>query len=110
MDQAVTPNLDSIDVEEVRRNFAHIDDLVYLNTGTEGLAPQPVLDRLVELTIYCETMGQASIEKSRALIETARERVARFLGVEDSTIGFAENATEAVNWVASSFHSKLSAR
>ena len=28
MDQAVTPNLDSIDVEEVRRNFAHIDDLV----------------------------------------------------------------------------------
>ena len=104
MDQAVTPNLDSIDVAEVRRNFAHIDDMVYLNTGTEGLAPRPVLDRLVELTTYCETKGQASIERSRALIENARERVAQFLGVESSTIGFAENATEAVNWVAASLH------
>ena len=102
MVRAVTPNLDSIDVEEVRRSFANIDDMVYLNTGTEGLAPRPVLDKLIELTTYCETKGQASIEVSRALIETARERVAQFLGVESSTIGFAENATEAVNWVASS--------
>ncbi|MCY4109918.1 MAG: aminotransferase class V-fold PLP-dependent enzyme [Chloroflexi bacterium] len=102
MVRAVTPNLDSIDVEEVRRSFANIDDMVYLNTGTEGLAPRPVLDKLIELTTYCETKGQASIDVSRALIETARERVAQFLGVESSTIGFAENATEAVNWVASS--------
>ena len=52
MVRAVTPNLDSIDVEEVRRSFANIDDMVYLNTGTEGLAPRPVLDKIIELTTY----------------------------------------------------------
>ena len=104
MDRAVIPNLDSIDVGGIRRNFSKIDEMVYLNTGTEGLTPGPVLDRLIELTKNCETTGQASFEYSRREIETARSRVAHFLGVESSTIAFPENATEAVNWVAASLN------
>ena len=80
MDRAVIPNLDSIDVGGIRRNFSKIDEMVYLNTGTEGLTPGPVLDRLIELTKNCETTGQASFEYSRREIETARSLVAHFLG------------------------------
>ena len=104
MNRTVVPNLDAIDVAKIRRNFSKIDEMVYLNTGTEGLTPEPVLNRLIDLTKYCETMGQASIESSRQEIETARSRIAQFLGVESSTIAFPENATEAVNWVAASLN------
>ena len=100
----VVANLNSIDVKAIRQSFANIDEMTYLNTGTEGFTPGPVLDRLVSLTQYCETLGQASTENSRGHIEATRSKMARFLGVDKSTTAFPENATEAVNWVAASLN------
>ncbi len=104
MEKTVIPDLESLDVTKARKAFSQIDEMVYLNTGTEGLTPATVLDRLIELTTYCQTHGQASHETSRAAIEESRSRVAGFLGVDSDEIGFPENATEAINWVAASLN------
>jgi selenocysteine lyase/cysteine desulfurase len=81
---------------KVRALYPLLNDPVYLNTGGLGPTSQPALDRVFT------TMRdlQQHSETGHALIEPAREQMARFLGAQPSEICFVRNATEANSIIA----------
>jgi selenocysteine lyase/cysteine desulfurase len=80
----------------VRAQFPLRGDPVYLNTGGLGPASQRVLDTV------SGTMRQLQehSETGHALLEPAREAMARFLGAQPEEICFVRNATEGNSIVA----------
>lgn len=100
-----------MDLERIRRFFPilqrRIDDrpLVYLDNAATSLKPEPVLE--AELTYYREVGANvhrgrhALSEEASHAFESARSRIARFLGARSSDeIVFTANATAAMNLVA----------
>ena len=78
------------DWEAVRKQYDLWSDRIYLNTGGLGPSPRPVLDRSRQVS---DDLQHRS-ESGHALIEAAREPVARFLGAASTEIAFTRNATE----------------
>lgn len=82
----------------------HGHPLVYLDNASTTQKPKVVLDRLEE---YYQTQN-ANIhrgvhtlsEEATGAYESARAKVARFIGVKPEEIVFTRNATEAINLVA----------
>ncbi|MBI4898263.1 MAG: SufS family cysteine desulfurase [Actinobacteria bacterium] len=78
--------------------------LVYLDSAATGQKPRQVIDAVddflsnVNAPIHRSTYNLA--ERSTALFEGARERVAAFLGSTAEQTIFTRNATEAINLVA----------
>ncbi len=93
----------SIDVDLARCERPALADMTYLNTGTSGIVAEPIVDALIENTRFAERHGHRGYEPQKEKIEASRETLATFLGADADEIGFAINATEAVNWIASSF-------
>src|SRR5579859_1482272 len=83
----------------VRSAFAGVRDVVYLNTGTVGIRPGPVVDRLLAATARLEAEGVATYATLPHGSEHARAGIAAVIGAEPDEIGLCGNATDAVNWV-----------
>jgi hypothetical protein len=75
--------------EAVRAQFPLKDDPVYLNTGGLGPASQRVLDR-VSGTM---TQLQEHSETGHALLEPAREMLARFVGAQSDELCYCRRAS-----------------
>jgi len=83
----------------IRAAFPGIATAVYLNTGTVGIRPRPVLDRLLSATERLESGGHAAYPEITPDVETARAGIAALIGSATDDIGLCGNATDAVNWV-----------
>lgn len=83
----------------VRSAFAGVRDVVYLNTGTVGIRPEPVVDRLLAATAQLEAGGVAAYGELPREADRARAGIAAVTGAEPDEIGLCGNATDAVNWV-----------
>lgn len=89
------------DLNALREEFPVVRRVVYLNTGTAGVCPQSVSEKLWESIRGFELYGETSEgwgEASRRM-EAARSRLATFLGAEREEIAFTRNATDGVNLV-----------
>lgn len=95
---AATPRT-ILDCDAIRRQFPQTAECVYLNTGTVGLCPLPVVDALLERTRAFEVEGQIGWGPAEAGMNAARSRLARFLGVTPDELVFTRNATEGTNLV-----------
>lgn len=91
------------DVEAIRRDFPLLNDWTYLNTGTVGLLPEPVLASHLEHIAEYERGGHTAEPAARAGYERARERLAALLGVESTDIALNRNATDGINTVVAGF-------
>ena len=80
----------------VRAQFPLLDNPTYLNVGGLGPTPQPVLDKVFSTMLQL----QEHSETGYALIEPARETLARYTGVKPHEICFTRNATEATSIIA----------
>lgn len=95
------------DVPTLRRTVRDGRQLVYLDSGATSLKPTPVLD--AERTFYEDHnsavhRGAHQIaEEATDAFESARARVAGFIGAQADEIVFTKNATEALNLVAYAF-------
>ncbi|HEX8581886.1 MAG TPA: SufS family cysteine desulfurase [Acidimicrobiales bacterium] len=100
---------DPLDVAGLRRDFPllarHDGPLVYLDSAATSQKPQAVLDAMADFyetanaNVHRGVYGLA--EEATSRMESARERVARFVGARSSSeIVFTKNATEAMNLVA----------
>ncbi|WP_433788051.1 cysteine desulfurase [Actinomycetospora sp. CA-101289] len=101
----------TLDVEEIRADFPILGrtvrdgkPLVYLDSGATSQRPRQVLD--AERT-FLETSNAAVHRGAHALAEeatdayeSARERIAAFVGADIHEVVFTKNATEAINLVA----------
>ncbi|WP_437630692.1 SufS family cysteine desulfurase [Sorangium sp. So ce854] len=104
----------AFEVERVRRDFPILQrpvngrPLVYLDTAASAQKPQIVLDEMTRFMredyANIHRGGYALSQRSTALYDAAREKVARFIHAGDAReIVFVRNATEAINLVASSY-------
>ncbi|GAB2526943.1 SufS family cysteine desulfurase [Paramicrobacterium agarici] len=105
-----TLTLDDTAVHRIRSDFPELDaqvngaPLVYLDSGATSLKPTNVLDAersfAENYTAAVHRGAHTLAAEATELFESARERVAAFVGVDADEIVWTSNATEAVNLVA----------
>jgi cysteine desulfurase / selenocysteine lyase len=81
--------------------------LVYLDSAASSQKPQVVIDAVSEhFSLHNANVHRGVYplaQEADAAFESARERVARFVGAEEKTTIFTKNVTEAINLVAYSW-------
>lgn len=87
------------DCNAVREAIPLLRDATYLNTGTEGLIAEPVLQKYLAAIARQEREGHLALEWRYSETEQAREAVARLLHVHPDCIAFTRNATDGHNIV-----------
>lgn len=89
---------------EVRRQFLIPEGHVYLNNGTVGSSPRPVLDAVIEGFNALESMDQEDPERypiwGYEPYTEFREVLAKFIGATVDTLALVRNATEANSYIA----------
>jgi selenocysteine lyase/cysteine desulfurase len=89
---------------ELRRQFLIPEDEVYLNNGTVGSSPAPVLRAVFDGYSETEQMAQADPEDypiwGYAAWNEFRDPLAAFVGCDRDEIALVRNATEANSYVA----------
>ena len=90
--------------EGVRRDFSLLTDIIYLDSASMGLSPEPVLQAMLEYERnYRSNIGKNVHRLSGIATQRyhqAHEKVARFIGGTQGELVFTKNATEALNIVA----------
>jgi isopenicillin-N epimerase len=84
----------------VRADFHLQEGLAYLNTGTLGATPAPVLEAMQH---YWQLMAENPNENSailQARLEPIRAKAAQFIGADAAEIAILRNATEGNNLVS----------
>src|ERR687885_1307225 len=101
----------ALDVEAIRADFPILQrqvnghPLIYLDNAATTQKPRQVIDALVDYYTRINSnvhrgVHTLSVEATDAY-ESARERIGRFVGVEDPLeVVFVRNTTEALNLVA----------
>jgi isopenicillin-N epimerase len=89
---------------EVRKLFLIPDDLVYLNNGTVGSSPMPVLQAVIDGFHDLEDMSDADPERYpiwgyEPYVEF-RDPLAKFIGATRDELALVRNATEANSYIA----------
>src|SRR6266404_6742667 len=95
---------------ELRKQFLIPSDEVYLNNGTVGSSPRPVLNAIFEGYNTTEQMADADPEDypiwGYAAWNEFRDPLAQFVGAERDEIALLRNATEANSYIANGFDMK----
>lgn len=89
----------------IRHHFALDFATAFLNHGSFGATPIPVLDYQSALRTRMERNPVRFIDRdAREMLRAAAERIGAFLGAHGNEVVFVENATTGVNAVVSSLH------
>jgi cysteine desulfurase / selenocysteine lyase len=88
------------DVLALRRQFPQTESIVYLNTGTVGLCPLPVVEALLAQPRAVEISGQLGWGPADAAMNAARSRLAARLGARADDVVLTRNASDGTNMVA----------
>src|SRR6516164_9665863 len=95
---------------EMRKQFLIPDDEVYLNNGTVGSSPAPVLRAIFDGYTTTEKMDQADPEDypiwGYAKWNEFRDPLAEFVGCKRDEIALLRNATEANSYIANGIDMK----
>ncbi len=92
-----------MDPAELRASIPALQDCAYLNTGATGPSPRPVVEAAtdyVERQRLRAPCGEGGYEVAESARESARERVAEFVGAMPSEIALTQNTVEGINHVA----------
>jgi isopenicillin-N epimerase len=95
---------------ELRKQFLIPADEVYLNNGTVGSNPHPVLQGIVDSLRETEPMAQSDPEQYPIWGYEAdngyRDKLAQFVGATRDQIALTRNATESNNYIANGLELK----
>ncbi len=108
---AVAATGNRLDVQAVRADFPILSrtvrggkPLVYLDSGATSQRPVQVLDAERDFLLSCNAAvhrgAHQLAEEATDAYESARERIAAFVGASAQELVFTKNATEALNLVA----------
>jgi len=93
-----------LNVQEVRKDFPILGDIIYLDNAATGFSPEPVVAAMTEFEhTYRANVGRGVHRLTRIASQRywhAHEKVARFIGAEEGVTVFTKNTTEAINMVA----------
>jgi selenocysteine lyase/cysteine desulfurase len=95
---------------EIRKQFLIPEDEVYLNNGTVGSSPAPVLRAIFEGYITTEKLDESDPEDypiwGYASWNQFRDPLAKFVGCKRDEIALLRNATEANSYIANGIDMK----
>lgn len=80
----------------VKQQFPLVDDLIYMNTGGLGPSPFQVIETIKSQMLKWESIS----ETGHGLVESVREKAAKFFNCGTDEITFTRNATEGMNIIA----------
>jgi cysteine desulfurase/selenocysteine lyase len=93
-----------LNVQEIRKDFPILGDIIYLDNAATGFSPEPVVAAMTEFEhTYRSNVGRGVHRLTRIASQRywhAHEKVARFIGAEEGITVFTKNTTEAINMVA----------
>ena len=92
-------------VEQVKGDFPAAERVGYLNTGTVGIVPGPVQEKLFSSFCWFHDQGPAlpdNRDRIREDLASARTILADFLGVEEDEVEFTTDTTAGMNAVIGS--------
>jgi isopenicillin-N epimerase len=96
------------DWEDIRSNWDIRPDTNYLNHGSFGISPRPVLEARRRWLDECDRQPMdVYLRLVEPELRRTRERLGRFLGTAGTNLALVENATYAMNVVAESFPLRL---
>ncbi len=91
--------------EDIREQFPHPEEVIYLNNGSLGVSPRPVVDRMIGHLRDTESFEDREYNTypwwgyANTTLDL-RTGLAAFLGAEPDEIAVTRNATEGMNTVA----------
>ncbi len=91
--------------EDIREQFPHPEEVIYLNNGSLGVSPRPVVDRMIGHLRDTESFEDREYNTypwwgyANTTLDL-RVGLAAFLGAEPDEIAVTRNATEGMNTVA----------
>lgn len=89
-----------IDLPDAAASFALEPGVAFLNHGSFGACPLPVLERQAEVRAALERQPARFFNlEVQPLLDVAREELARFVGADPDGLALMTNATQAVNTV-----------
>ncbi|MGA2122297.1 MAG: aminotransferase class V-fold PLP-dependent enzyme [Methanoregula sp.] len=101
------PDRDELDVQEIRKDFPLLAEVVYLDNAATSLSPEPVIQSLVEFEHnYRANVGRGVHRLTQIASQRywhAHEKVAGFIGAKEGVTVFTKNTTESINTVAQGF-------
>jgi selenocysteine lyase/cysteine desulfurase len=86
-------------IERARMAFPALQKVVYLNTGTYGLMPEPAVKELLKATRALERFGVACPINLGGIAEETRHRIAALIRALPEEIAFTRNSTDGINLV-----------
>jgi cysteine desulfurase / selenocysteine lyase len=90
----------TIDIEKVRRDFPHLNEVLYLNTASAGLAHARSGQAAAAFYERMLSRGYDGREDWRPVTGRVQALAARLMKVEPDEVGFAGSTTEALNLAA----------
>ncbi len=88
------------DITTLRRELPVLERVVYLNSGTAGIAAAPVMAKLWEELSLFEAEGEVRYHEMQDRMDAARARVAALIGATADEVTFNRNATDGLDLVA----------
>ena len=102
------------DVEEIRKDFPLLSEIIYLDNAATSLSPEPVIRSMVEFEHnYRANVGRGVHRLTQIASQRywhAHEKVAGFIGAKEGVTVFTKNSTESINMVARGFPFKAGDR
>ncbi|MHC1565240.1 MAG: aminotransferase class V-fold PLP-dependent enzyme [Candidatus Syntropharchaeales archaeon] len=95
-----------MNLEKIRADFPILEDIIYLDSASTSLTPEPVLDAVLGYyRSYNANVGRGVHRLSQIVsqrYEDAHRKVAAFIGADErGEVVFTKNSTEGMNLVAS---------
>ena len=91
------------DLAAVRAALPALRDVRYLNTGTEGIMAEPVLEAYFDILRAFERYGHHTRKRLAPEIDTTRARFAQLINADPDEIAITRNGTDGVSMVLGAF-------
>src|SRR5512137_2523111 len=93
-----------MDVERIREDFPILSDVIYLDSASTSLTPEPVLQSVLDYyRRYKANVGRGVYRTAQIADQRYRDahrKAANFIGGEEGVTVFTRNTTESINIIA----------
>jgi selenocysteine lyase/cysteine desulfurase len=90
-------------VADVRKQLPSLADVTYMNSGTEGIMAEPVLEAYLKILTRFERYGHWGRVELASEMAGCRERFARLLNAEVDEVCVTRNGTDGVSLILGSY-------
>src|SRR5579884_498725 len=87
------------DLSAIRRALPSLADITYMNSGTEGIMAEPVVEKYFDVLGHFERYGYYDRRRISDQMQKARERLAAMLNADVDEVCVTHSGTDGVSIV-----------